>query len=322
MRLKTAGAAEQIRRYGYLLAYTVRSWLGRRAPLMGGVKLTHRCNLACVHCPFRVREAPSLSFAQAVAAMRTLHDWGVRILIFEGGEPLLWRDGAYSLDDVVAEAKKRFYSVAVTTNGTFPIETAADLVWVSIDGLRETHDRIRGKSYDRIVAHLDACTHPRVYAHVTVNTLNWQEVPALVRHLAPRVKGVTVQFHYPYDELASELFLPFETRRRVLDELIAMKRAGLPVANSYACLRALKDNRWTCRPWMIASVDPTGECTHGCYVKGRGDISCAQCGFSAHTELSLAYNGVIESILVGHRFFLARTSTRHPPDPQLRDRRL
>jgi hypothetical protein len=27
-------------------------------------------------------------------------------------------------------------------------------------------------------------------------------------------------------------------------------------------------------------------------------------GFSAHTELSLAYNGVIESILVGNKIFL------------------
>jgi hypothetical protein len=55
---------------------------------------------------------------------------------------------------------------------------------------------------------------------------------------------------------------------------------------------------------MIASVDPDGKLVHGCYVKERGEISCGRCGFSAHTELSLSYNGVIESILVGARIFL------------------
>ena len=54
---------------------------------------------------------------------------------------------------------------------------------------------------------------------------------------------------------------------------------------------------------MIASVDPSGELTHGCYVKGRGRISCERCGFSAHTEISLAYGGVLGSILAGDRIF-------------------
>jgi hypothetical protein len=54
---------------------------------------------------------------------------------------------------------------------------------------------------------------------------------------------------------------------------------------------------------MIASVDPDGKITHGCYVQNRGEISCERCGFSAHTEISLAYGGVIESILVGSKIF-------------------
>jgi len=304
--LATVGAAtEQIKRYGYLLSYYLGTLAGKKKPLLGGIKLTHRCNLACAHCPFRKRRTSSLSFAQATASLQALYDWGVRIVIVEGGEPFLWRDGEYSLNDVIAEAKKLFFSVCVTTNGTFPIETDAHTVWISIDGLQGTHDRIRGQSFDRIIANVEASVHPRIYAHITVNTLNWQEVPALVEYLSPRVRGITVQFHYPYQEVDQALFLPFDKRRAVLDNLIDMKRRGLPLANSYACLRALKDNRWRCRPWMIASVDPDGERMHGCYVKGRGEIACERCGFSAHTELSLAYNGVLESILVGNRIFLA-----------------
>jgi MoaA/NifB/PqqE/SkfB family radical SAM enzyme len=292
--------------YLYLFSYYLGSLLGRKRPLLGGMKLTHACNLSCVHCPFRQRKAPSLSFSQALSALRTLHDWGVRILILEGGEPFLWRDGEYDLGSVVAEARKLFFSVGVTTNGTFPIEVDSDIVWVSIDGLQATHDRVRGQSFERAIAYIEASSHPRIYAHITINSLNWQEMPELVAFLSDKVKGITVQFHYPYQEVEQALFLPFDRRRQVLDNLIGLKREGWPIANSYACLKALQDNRWRCRPWMIASVDPDGQLTHGCYLKNRGEVHCEQCGFSAHTEISLAYGWRIGPILTGHRIFFAR----------------
>ena len=114
---------------------------------------------------------------------------------------------------------------------------------------------------------------------------------------------MTVQFHYPYEGLDEDLFLPFDRRREVLDRLIELKRRGLPVADSVACLEGLKDNSWKCRPWMIASVDPDGKLTHGCYVKGRGEVACERCGFSAHAEISLAYGGAPGAIRVGNAIF-------------------
>ena len=297
------GALGLIGRYGCFLCHYLLSMAGRKRPLLGGMKLTHDCNLACVHCPFWRRQKASLTFAQAVSSLKTLHRWGVRIIILEGGEPFLWRDGERRLNDIVTEAKKLFFSVGITTNGTFPIETDADIVWVSIDGMKDTHDRIRGESFDRIMANIGASRHPRILANVTINSLNAAEVPRLVEFLAARVGGITIQFHYPYEHVDEELFLPFDRRRELLDELIRLKKRGLPLADSYACLKVLKDNRWRCRPWMIASVDPDGKMTHGCYVKQRGEISCQRCGFAAHTEISLAYSGVLGPILVGSRIF-------------------
>ena len=298
------GVARRIGQAGYLLIYYLRTLVGQKRPLLGGIKLSHACNLTCFHCPFWRRKGPSLSLEQAVSAMTTLHDWGVRILLLEGGEPFVWRDGDHDIESVVAAAKKLFFTVGVTTNGTLPIETAADTVWVSIDGLKETHNRIRGEVFDRVMANIEASSHPRIRAHTTINTLNWQEVPELVRFLSEKVKGVTVQFHYPFDEVDEELFLPFDKRRWVLDELIALKRQGYPVDDSYACLRALKENSWRCRPWMIASVDPDGKTTHGCYVQERGKIACERCGFAAHTEISLAHGGALGAILTGNRILL------------------
>ena len=111
-----------IKNCGYLVLYYLRTRFGEKKPLLGGMKITHACNLTCLHCPFWERGRGSLSFSQAVSSMKTLHQWGVRIMIIEGGEPFLWRDGQYNLEDIVSEAKKLFFSVGITTNGTFPIE--------------------------------------------------------------------------------------------------------------------------------------------------------------------------------------------------------
>ena len=55
----------QIQAYGYLLSYYFDSLCGRKKPLLGSLKLTHECNLACAQCPFRKRKMPPLSFSQA-----------------------------------------------------------------------------------------------------------------------------------------------------------------------------------------------------------------------------------------------------------------
>jgi hypothetical protein len=53
----------------------------------------------------------------------------------------------------------------------------------------------------------------------------------------------------------------------------------------------MEDNKWKCRDFLIASVEPEGKINHGCYLKNRvEDISCADCGFAAHCEVSLAYD--------------------------------
>ncbi len=278
---------------------------------MAGLKITHLCNLKCRHCPFWKKEKASFSFLQAKNSLKALYDLGVRLVIIEGGEPFLWKDNSYDIRDVVAEAKKLFFSVGITTNGTLSLEANSDIIWVSIDGLKKTHDLLRGESFDRIMANIKRSTHPKIYAHTTINRMNQGEIPEMVKFLSPKVKGLTFQFHYPYSGEADDLVLTFEERKIVLDELIKLKKDGFPIANSYACLQALKDNKWRCHSWMIASVEPDGKLTQGCYIKGRGEVSCKKCGFSAHTEISLAYSGVIESIKAGKKILLSSRRLVH-----------
>jgi MoaA/NifB/PqqE/SkfB family radical SAM enzyme len=225
---------------------------------------------------------------------------GVRILILEGGEPLLWQDGSRNISDVVREARKYFYCTGVTTNGTLPLELDTDIIWVSIDGLRETHDRLRGKSFDRIIENIKRSSHPKIFANITINRLNRQEISDLIKYLASIVKGITIQFFYPYQE-SEDLLLTWEERAAVLDQLIELKLKGYPLTDSVLALRTLRDNSWVCEPWMIANVEPDGTFNQGCYLKNRtiDHNPCRFCGFAAHTEISLAYQLHWSAIMSG-----------------------
>ena len=276
---------------------------GRQRPLLASCKLTFRCNLHCQQCPFVDRTGPDPSFSQVTTLLDQLSARRDRIVIFEGGEPLLWRDGDRSFGDVAAYARTRFAVTGVTTNGTLPLDVPTDILWVSLDGFAETHNRLRGAPiFERVIENMRRSTHPRLYAHLTANSENYLELPDLVRFLSPLVKGITVQFYYPYGA-DDRLFLAWPERRALLAALLELRQQGLPILNSPAALRALMDNHWHCQPWRIDCADPDGHFWQGCYVEGRAALDCAKCGFSPYTEMSLAFQGHPQAILAGMRIF-------------------
>ena len=109
-----------------------RNLLGQKIPLLASFKLTYRCNLACRACPFHRRAGEKMdhmSWDTAVLSLETLKKKGTQIVVFEGGEPFIWRDGRRKLCDLVLYAKTMFPGAAVTTNGTFPLSVPADILW-------------------------------------------------------------------------------------------------------------------------------------------------------------------------------------------------
>jgi Fe-coproporphyrin III synthase len=289
-----------IARLTYILRHVL---LGRQRPFLASFKLTYRCNLRCLQCPFCDLHAPELNYSQALAIIARLYQRGSRMLIFEGGEPLLWHDGSYRIHDLVRAAQARFFAVGITTNGTQPLDVPSDVLWVSLDGLEETHNRLRGAPvFATVMDNIAASQHPRLYAHITANAQNAEEIPDLIRLLHGRVRGMTIQFYYPYNQ-RDALFLDFSRRAALLDEILTLKRSGYAVLNSAAALRALKANTWTCHDRLVDNADPDGRLQQGCYLKGRGDIDCARCGFSPHTEISLACQGHPGAIAAGLKIF-------------------
>lgn len=275
----------------------------RRQPLLASYKVTYHCNLRCHQCPFYLMDAPDPTFEQAAVVLDSLYQRGSRLVVIEGGEPLLWRDGGATINDLVNYARRKFYCVGMTTNGTLPLNVPTDVLWVSIDGLGDTHNRLRNADiFDRIIHNIKASNHSKLFAHITINNQNVDEVPELIEYLQSLVRGITVQFYYPYNQ-QDALFLDFPRREALLTDIIAMKKQGAPILNSISALQALKRNTWRCRDLLIDNANPDGSISQGCYLRGRSDIDCACCGFSPHTEISLACQANLQAVWAGLKVF-------------------
>lgn len=293
-----------------LLDYFVRRKVfGQKIPLMASFKLTYRCNLSCRACPFHSRASEDnshISWEGAIKALDVLKQRRTQIVMFEGGEPFLWRDGRHDLRELLLYAKKRFPRVAVTTNGTFPLDVPADVIWVSMDGLEATHDSLRNGSFGQAWSNLLASPHPRILIHFTMNRENWHELEAVAERLKhiPTVKGLSVQLYYPYNPDETSLALSPDERKMALENVMRLKKS-FPIINSERCLRAMINNDWHCHDDVLINVDPDGTLEQGCYVKGRGDINCRQCGFAAMAEASGALDLSPASLLAGWRAYLS-----------------
>ena len=265
--------------------------------------------MTCRACPFHLRaddEEAHISWNTAIGTLESLRRLGTRMVVFEGGEPLLWRDGSHRLHDLVLYARKHFLRVVVTTNGTLPLDVPSHTLWVSLDGLKETHDELRSNSFDLICSNIKKTKHPRVFIHCTLNRRNWRDVGFLAKWVQdmPTLKGMTVQFFYPYNQGEDDLSLSLEDRRAAIKKLLELKKSGLPILNSASRLRAMIDNHWLCHDDILINVDPDGAITKGCYVKNRGEINCDACGFTPVAEASGALDLIPGSLYAGWRLFL------------------
>jgi len=283
--------------------------LGRSIPLLASFKLTYRCNLTCPACPFHLRAdqgTAHITWEKAVQSLEELKRMGCRIVIFERGEPLLWRDGPHDFNDLCAHARPHFLCVGATTNGTRTLDVATDVLWVSLDGIKNSHDRLRCGTYDEVMTNLRASAHRRLYIHYTMNRENWRDFPLALAQIMtiPQVKGITVQFFYPYAQGEADLALERQERAEAIATVIRLKKAGYPILNSQGRLSAMRDNTWRCHDWLLANVEPDGRISTGCYVRGRGEVNCAACGFTPVAEASAAYDLKPGALLAGWRIFL------------------
>ena len=254
-------------------------------PLIYGIALTDRCNLACRGCHVSNTGRRDMTWDQLIAAMQNAWARGFRELYFSGGEPMLWRDADYTLADAVVEAKRiGFFHVHVYTNGLLGLETSADLVWVSMDGLPGFFERRRGDHFRQVEHVVRAGSHPKVAIIYVIDRNTAEGIEPFLRWVHETkfpVIGDMSYFHTPYYG-RDELFLTAEERAPIIDRLLGCIRAGLPVINSRAGLLALKSGDWPRRFSVASVIDVDGESV----CCRASDEVCADCGYAACTELT------------------------------------
>ena len=154
--------------------------------------LIRRCNLACKHCYATSADIDfegELSTDEVFAVMDDLKAFGVSVLILSGGEPLLRPD----IFEISQRAKDMGFYVGLSTNGTLidasnieAIEGVGyDYVGVSLDGMRDTHDRFRRKqgAFDESINGIRLCHEAgiKIGLRFTLTQDNAAELPELLQ---------------------------------------------------------------------------------------------------------------------------------------------
>ncbi len=169
----------------------------RPKPVMAGSgpvviwNLIRRCNLTCKHCYATSADidfAGELDTAEVFSVMQDLKSFGVSVLILSGGEPLMRPD----IFEISRHAKDLGFYVGLSSNGTLisadNIDDIAaigyDYVGVSLDGLRDTHDRFRRRqgAFDESIEGIRLCQEIgiKVGLRFTLTQDNASELPQLL----------------------------------------------------------------------------------------------------------------------------------------------
>lgn len=155
------------------------------------IELTDGCNLRCKHCYSRFENYNILDYDIFRKIVNKLYYLGCREFTLTGGEPLIIGDKILKYVDYV----KKFNDVKLilTTNGTLKMppfkSNYVDLIQVSIDGDKKTHDSIRGEgSYTKAVSFINEMKlNYNICIMMTIHKMNFNTLP-FVRQFAKKCK--------------------------------------------------------------------------------------------------------------------------------------
>lgn len=214
-------------------------------------ELTLNCNQRCYHCgslcqPGAPTGLPAQVYAQVLDDVQRNFDMRRVQINITGGEPLLRPD----FFEIMADVNQRGFRWGMTSNGTLiTSDVAAKLarvgmgtISVSIDGLRDTHDELRGMpgGWDRAMRGIDCLLEQGSFQTVQVTTVvnhrSIDQLDALFDIFAGididswRVVGLEPigrALQHPH------LLLTDDDQRRLFAFILDKRREGLPVV--YGC---------------------------------------------------------------------------------------
>jgi MoaA/NifB/PqqE/SkfB family radical SAM enzyme len=253
----------------------------RKVPFYVNYDLTWQCNLKCKHCYFFSStielkdKRTELSKEGWINLFKYHRKLGTKIAILTGGEPTLRMD-------VIKEAIKIFPSVQVVSNGVIKLPRfngyKQPRYWVSIDGTKETHDKIRGaKVFDKVIQNIRE-SNPVVSS--TIMTLNYKEIEEIVKIAHNNgASGLVFLLYTDYPD--SPLLLKDNILRKTIKDILkVMREYGNFICYSKKMLEVYLSKEFVphCifKTGQIKSFYPDG--TQKFCVMGNSPQLCENCG--------------------------------------------
>jgi len=227
------------------------TWISPRPSLLF-LKPTARCDLRCRICkrwqvPSRIDEEIGLEEIRSLLArFRSL---GASVFVVWGGEPLLRED----LGDILRAARQLGFRTSVCTSAGRLEDRVDELMpWLdtllcSLDGVGQTHDRVRGVDglFNRVVKGIVAARRwpdARIKIWASLHRESVGDLEAIAR--LARELGVYVEY-FPIGAIPGhndDLVLGPEELHGAFDRVMALRDAGHPVWSSELVLRKMRDS--------------------------------------------------------------------------------
>lgn len=310
------GMINHVRRRAYeAVNHRLRLWGGGKLagycrPTSIMFLLTELCNARCVHCYIwknRGKEdSPSLE--QWKRVLSDLRGWlGPAHIVFTGGEALL---NPHAIE-LVRHGSSLGHDIEHLTHGYWADQSKIEQlalarpwrVTISFDGLGEYHDTVRGREnfFERTSATIQTLQRVRreqklgftMRLKTVIMAQNLENVCEVAR-FAATLEGADV-FYQPIEQIYNTAEDPrwFETCENwprdaaravaVVEQIIALKRDGLPIGNEFRHLETMKDYFRDPAAWRVSiRTHQTHEARLSCSALGmiqlqaNGDVTaCA-----------------------------------------------
>ena len=298
-----------IKQLFYLAQWFVRArFFGRKAPLQTVLFITDKCNLRCKHCSvygsagYRQRK-----FEDILEDMKESYRLGSRFIDLEGGEPTLWKEGEKTINDIIDAAMAMgFFSVTVTTNAQQDFSWIhPNSIWVSMDGVGEYHERVRGEgTFARLEQNIKNSGKKHICVNMVVNSLNWESLDAAMEYAKANeaIEQISINFHTPYPGTEYLMLAP-EKKVELIDKVLEYKKKGYPIMNSRSGLKRMKKNtlgemKLGKECFVTNFIYPDG--SRGLCV-GYGTDQCSKCGFCMAGEMSSVFHFCPDTLLAGFK---------------------
>jgi 12,18-didecarboxysiroheme deacetylase len=200
--------------------------------------ITRRCNLKCVHCYAHAKNIPfdnELSTTEGKFLIDDLAEFGVPVILFSGGEPLVRKD----LPELADYAVKKGMRAVISTNGTLitpqTARTLKDIglsyVGISLDGMEEINDRFRGVkgAFRSALEGIENCKKAgiKVGLRFTINKSNDGQISEIFKLLEEMDIPRACFYHLVYAGRGSDLVkedLSHEESRKAVDLILDLTK--------------------------------------------------------------------------------------------------